>query len=113
MELKTTNHKDLFAFFHHLVYIGCDPEVKHGKPSPDGFLIAAQRFPDNPDPKKVLVFEDAPNGVEAARAAGMQCVWVPSIPLDVNKHSDKATQILTSLEEFKPEDFGLPPYNNS
>lgn len=54
-ELKTSGHKDLFSLFHHCVLSGDDPECKHGKPAPDCFLLAAQRFPDNPDPSKVKI----------------------------------------------------------
>ena len=46
--------------------------VKIGKPAPDAFLVAKSRFKKVPDAKQCLVFEDAPNGVEAAIAAGMQ-----------------------------------------
>ena len=42
-ELKLTNHKELFSKFNHIV-TGTDPELKHGKPAPDIFLLAAQRF---------------------------------------------------------------------
>lgn len=41
-----------------------------GKPHPDMFLAAAERM--GVAPADVLVFEDAPLGVEAARRAGMQ-----------------------------------------
>ena len=52
-DLKTQKWKHLFDLFNHKVYGGSDPEVIRGKPHPDIFLIAAKRFPDNPDPLKV------------------------------------------------------------
>lgn len=51
-------------------------EVQHGKPAPDLFLLAASRL--GVAPAESLVFEDAPAGVAAAKAAGMQVVWVPN-----------------------------------
>lgn len=57
-----------------------------------------------------LVFEDAPNGVQAGVSAGMQTVMVPDSHLP--KHfTEKATLVLTSLEDFKPEEFGLPKFD--
>ncbi len=44
-------------------------EVAHGKPAPDVFLEAARRLDVEPD--RCMVFEDAPMGITAARAAGM------------------------------------------
>ncbi|XP_052784493.1 pseudouridine-5'-phosphatase-like [Mya arenaria] len=111
-ELKSANHKEFFSLFHHLVLSGDDPEVKHGKPAPDAFLVGAQRFNDGIEPSKVLVFEDAMNGVEAAHAAGMPCVWVPHAEQDRSVMEGKTELILDSLEHFKPEDFGLPPYDS-
>ncbi|KAK7090062.1 pseudouridine-5'-phosphatase-like [Littorina saxatilis] len=111
-ELKTRNHKELFSLFSHAVLSSSDPEVKHGKPAPDCFLICAARFANPPKPENALVFEDAPNGVEASYAAGMPVVWVPDAQADHSLLKDKACLILESLEQFKPEDFGLPPYNS-
>lgn len=51
-------------------------EVEHGKPAPDLFLKAAERI--GVDPAACVVFEDAPNGVVAARAAGMAVIAVPN-----------------------------------
>jgi HAD superfamily hydrolase (TIGR01509 family) len=51
-------------------------DVKHGKPAPDLFLLAAERM--GVAPERCLVFEDAEPGMRAAEAAGMQWVRVPS-----------------------------------
>lgn len=111
-EMKTCKHTELFSLFHHAVFSSDDKDVKHGKPAPDCFLVAARRFPDNPPPDKVLVFEDAPNGVEGGLSAGMQVVWVPDQRADRSMLGKRVTLTLNSLDEFQPEMFGLPAYGS-
>ncbi|ESR66613.1 (DL)-glycerol-3-phosphatase 2 [Citrus sinensis] len=111
-ELKTQKHRELFSLMHHVVR-GDDPEVKQGKPSPDIFLAAAKRFEGGPiDSQKILVFEDAPSGVLAAKNAGMSVVMVPDPRLDSSYHSN-ADQLLSSLLDFNPKDWGLPPFEDA
>ncbi|MFH4974173.1 hypothetical protein AB6A40_000882 [Gnathostoma spinigerum] len=110
---KVQNHPELLDLIPLHVLTGSDPDVKLGKPAPDGYLVTMKRFPSPPkSPANVLVFEDAPNGVLSAVAAGMKVVMVPdftyaSPPKEVE---DKITAVLNSLEEFKPESVGLPAY---
>jgi len=110
-DVKTTHHRELFSLFHHKVMGSSDPDVKEGKPAPDIFLVAAKRFPDNPKPENCLVFEDAPNGCMAAKSAGMQVVMVPDSHV-TEKQKEHATVVINSLLDFKPEDFGLPPFKD-
>jgi HAD superfamily hydrolase (TIGR01509 family) len=49
-------------------------EVKHGKPAPDLFLLAAKRMAVAP--VDCLVFEDSALGIQAAERAGMGAVLV-------------------------------------
>jgi len=56
--------------------IVCFEDYERGKPNPDPFLVAAERI--GIAPSDCLVFEDSPTGVAAAKAAGMQYVFVPS-----------------------------------
>jgi HAD superfamily hydrolase (TIGR01509 family) len=51
-------------------------EVARGKPAPDVFLEAARRL--GCSPATCLVLEDAPNGLQAAKAAGMRAVAIPN-----------------------------------
>jgi len=50
--------------------------VQRVKPAPDLFLLAASRLGVRPE--ACVVFEDSPNGILAARSAGMACVAVPN-----------------------------------
>lgn len=49
-------------------------DVSHGKPDPEVFLKAAAKI--ERDPRRCVVFEDAPVGLEAAKAAGAKAVGV-------------------------------------
>ncbi|RVE45413.1 hypothetical protein evm_009931 [Chilo suppressalis] len=109
VEIKMQKHKELMSLFHHLTMGTSDPEVKKGKPDPAIFLVCASRFPEKPKPEDCLVFEDAVNGIKAAKAANMQVVVVPDPRIDAAELKD-ATLVLKSLEDFKPEMFHLPPY---
>jgi len=51
-------------------------DYAHGKPAPDGYLLAAARL--GVAPADCLVFEDTDMGIEAAVAAGMAFVKVPT-----------------------------------
>ena len=79
-------------------------DTTRGKPDPQVFLVAAQRL--GVEPRRCVVFEDAPAGVEAAKAGGMKCIAVRF----VGHHSaDKlaragADRVVASLEEVSPED---------
>jgi beta-phosphoglucomutase len=49
-------------------------DTQRGKPDPEVFLIAAKRL--GTAPEKCLVLEDAPAGIQAAKAGRMKCVAV-------------------------------------
>lgn len=51
-------------------------DYQNGKPAPDAFLLAAARL--GVPPQDCLVFEDTAMGIQAATAAGMASVRVPS-----------------------------------
>ncbi|MGW6835820.1 HAD-IA family hydrolase [Streptomyces sp. NPDC054949] len=46
----------------------CAEDVQSGKPSPDGYLAAAEQL--GVDPRRCMVVEDSPAGIQAGRAAG-------------------------------------------
>lgn len=69
-------------------------EVEAGKPSPDVYLLAAQRLRLRAE--HCLAFEDSSNGIRAARSAGMAVVAVPDL---VSPDTTQAHTVLPSLED--------------
>ncbi|HEU0090497.1 MAG TPA: HAD family hydrolase [Vicinamibacteria bacterium] len=70
--------------------------VARVKPAPDVFLLAATRL--GVTPERCVVFEDSPNGIRAARAAGMRCVAIPNA-VTCALPMEGADLVLTSLGE--------------
>jgi pseudouridine-5'-monophosphatase len=98
--LKTARHGDWFRLFA-AVIVGDDPRLGRGKPAPDIFLLAAADL--GVEAARCVVVEDAPVGVEAARAAGMRVVAVPDPAMDRARFAG-ADLVIESLARLAPED---------
>ena len=80
--------------------IACGREVTEGKPSPQIFLLAAEKL--KVEPAGCVVIEDAVAGIAGAKRAGMKCVAVAnSHPGDKLKEADL---IVISLESVSVDD---------
>jgi mannitol-1-/sugar-/sorbitol-6-phosphatase len=71
-------------------------DVVRGKPDPEGYLTAARRL--GTDPAEAVVVEDAPPGIDAARAAGAATVGVTST--HAREELAAADVVIGSLEEL-------------
>ena len=77
-----------------MVYINGN-DVKNKKPDPELFLLAAERM--GIETANCVVIEDAPNGVQAAKAAGAKCIAVTNSTSAENLQ--QADLVCRSLEE--------------
>ena len=78
-----------------MVYITGD-QVANKKPHPELFQLAAKQLAI--PPRECLVIEDAPNGVEAAKAAGCKCIAVTnSTTADKLSRADMIVETLTEV----------------
>ena len=76
-----------------MVYVNGN-DVTHKKPDPELFLIATERM--GLEPGRCVVIEDAPNGVQAAKAAGAKCIAVTNTT--PGGELTEADVVCTSLE---------------
>jgi len=134
-ELKTNHLSQVFGCFDGKFVCADDPrEGIRAKPNPDVFLVAAKEMlgrdvgpakgemeegveltvAQKKERSRGLVLEDALLGMQAGKRAGMTVVWVPDPNLlDVEFSGiEQADQTLKSIEEFVPEEWGLPPYDS-
>ena len=102
-DLKTLRHREWFRVFAAQI-LGDDPRIARGKPAPDIFLLAAAEL--GADPRRCLVVEDAPAGVAAAHAAGMQVLAVPDPGMERARFAD-ADLVVDALTTVTPATLGL------
>jgi HAD superfamily hydrolase (TIGR01509 family) len=72
-------------------------DVQHVKPEPDLFLLALARL--GISSSEALIFEDSPNGIKAAKSAGIPCIAIPN---GITKGMDLslATRIVDSFKNL-------------
>jgi HAD superfamily hydrolase (TIGR01509 family) len=69
-------HLERLGLGGHWECIQCWDDVESAKPSPDLYLAVLQHL--GVPAGEAMAFEDSPNGIAAAKAAGMFCVAVPN-----------------------------------
>jgi HAD superfamily hydrolase (TIGR01509 family) len=79
----------------------CGRDLQHGKPDPEIFRLAAQEL--GIDPERCFVAEDAPVGVQAARAAQMTALGVARLDDAGPLRAAGADLVVTSLDEIDVE----------
>ena len=84
--------------YHRMVYV-TGSEITRKKPDPELFLVAASRM--GISPAHCVVIEDAPSGVQAAKAAGAKCIAVTNSTTAANLV--KADMVCDSLEQINLE----------
>lgn len=89
--LRRTNLKKYFQV------IVSAQETGKSKPEPDVFLLAAEKL--GIKPANCLVVEDSPNGIKAAKVAGMTCIAYEGSGADPQKQNeaDAVIQSYTQL----------------
>ncbi|MEN1986786.1 HAD family hydrolase [Paenibacillus hubeiensis] len=92
--LQTLGIFDQFAVIH------TAEDVKRVKPDPELYLLALKSL--GIEASEAVVFEDSPNGLKAAKAAGIRCVIVPN-EVTRNLQFQLHDLRLSSLIEFQLE----------
>lgn len=103
--LVTSSNNDYVEFvFDHTGIAPCfdvivaGDHVTKGKPDPEGYLKAAEML--HVEPSTCIVFEDAPNGVEAGKNADMKVVAVPSPYVKGDQVFKTADLLLDTLADY-------------
>lgn len=95
------NHLKRIGLFEYFDIIICADDVTRTKPDPGLFLAALKAL--QVEAREAVVFEDSPNGIQAAKTAGIFTVAVPN-PLTAQLSLAQADLILKTLDEVSLED---------
>lgn len=79
---------DAIGYFDKVI---CGNMVENGKPEPDIYLKAAAEL--ELDPSECAAFEDSPNGIKSAYAAGCRVIMIP----DLSQPDDEIIPMLSAV----------------
>ncbi len=104
MAIVTTAKKTDFELIHrerkivsHMQFVLASGDYERSKPAPDPYLAALRRF--DAQPEQAVVVEDSARGLNAALAAGIDCIVVANTFVRVQNLS-AATHHIASLGEL-------------
>ena len=93
-------HLDRFQLTKNFDVIVCEEDTKNHKPSPEPYLQVLRLLKVRAS--EAVAFEDSPNGIKAAKAAGIFCIAVPN---EVTRQLkiQEADIIVNSLDKLPPD----------
>jgi beta-phosphoglucomutase len=77
----------------------CGRDLRHGKPDPEIFQLAAEEL--HVAPAHCFVAEDAPAGIQAARAGGMAALGVARLHDEAGLHAAHADVVVATLDDVE------------
>jgi len=96
-----TGHLERLGLLEYFQCVQARDDVQVTKPDPELYLSTVQLLGARPE--EAIAFEDSPNGILAAKRAGMHCVAVPSL-LTRNLDTSLADLTVGSLAEISLEE---------
>ena len=95
------HHLDRLGLLHRFACFACCNEVIPAKPDPASYRLACETL--DADPHRSIAIEDSPNGIAAAKDAGL---FVIAVPHDLTRTLDlsRADVVVDSLEELSLSD---------
>ncbi|MET9498322.1 HAD family phosphatase [Streptomyces sp. NPDC006552] len=97
-----TRHLARLDVADHFATLVTADDVTHGKPDPEGYLLACSRL--GVDPRQALVFEDSAAGIRAARASGAACIAVGNPPPATTSETLAVVHDLADTPEIRRAD---------
>ncbi|HYM66300.1 MAG TPA: HAD-IA family hydrolase, partial [Patescibacteria group bacterium] len=92
-----TDHLERLGILDRFDCVRCRDDVAHAKPEPDLYIAALECLAV--EPGDAIAIEDSPNGIIAAKLAGMRCVAVPN-PITARLDLSQADLVIGSLADL-------------
>jgi HAD superfamily hydrolase (TIGR01509 family) len=90
-------HLDRLGLLGRFDCVRCRDDVANAKPAPDLYIAVLECL--GVSPSEAFAIEDSPNGVTAAKRAGMRCVAIPNT-ITAGLDLSRADLVLRSLSEM-------------